>query len=82
MRTPAYLPGLHQRSSTVHVILRVHDKHHLVSIEFKSTVQTPGVLHAQLPVPLSPAAHRLHLPHLPAAETPEVPTRGDPFIKP
>jgi len=81
-QTPAYLPGLDQCSSAVHVILGVHDKHHLVSIEFKSTVQTPGVLHAQLSVPLSPAAHRLDLPHLPAAETTQVPTRRDAFIRP
>lgn len=77
-----YLPGLDQRSPAVHVILRVHDKHHLVSVEFKATVQTPGVLHTQLAVPLSPAAHRLHLPHLPATETTQVPTRDDTFIRP
>lgn len=70
-----HLPGLDQCSSAVHVILRVHDKHHLVSVQFKSAVQTPGVLHAQLAVPLSPAAHRLHLPHLPATETTQVPVR-------
>ena len=72
-----YLPGLDQRSSAVHVVLRVHDKHHLVSVEFKATVQAAGVLHAQLAVPLSPAAHGLHLPHLPAPEAPQVPTSTD-----
>lgn len=70
-----YLPGLDQRPSAVHVVLRVHDKHHLMSVEFKATVQAPGVLHTQLTVPFSPAAHRLHLPHLPATETTQVPER-------
>lgn len=60
------LSGFDQGSSAVHVILRVHDKNHLVSAEFKSTIQTPGILYTQLAVPFSPAAHRLHLPHLPA----------------
>lgn len=75
MKLMTYLPGFDQRPSAVHIILRVHDKNHLVSVQFKSTVQTPGVLHTQLAVPLSPAAHRLHLPHLPAAETTQVPTK-------
>lgn len=70
-----YLPGLDQRSSAVHVVLRVHDKHHFMSVQFKSTVQTPSILDAQLAVPLSPAAHRLHLPHLPASETTQVPAK-------
>ena len=81
-RLVTYLPGLDQRSSAVHVILRVHDKHHLVSVKFESTVQTAGVLHSQLAVPLSPAAHRLHLPHLPATETTQVPRRSDTFVRP
>lgn len=72
-----HLSGLDQRSSAVHVILRVHYKHHLVGVEFKSAVQTPGVLDTQLAVPLSPAAHRLHLSHLPATETPQVPTQRE-----
>lgn len=72
-----YLPGLDQSPSAVHVVLGVHDKHHLVSVEFKSTVQTAGVFHSQLAVPLSPASHRLNLPHLPAAETTQVPVRRD-----
>lgn len=76
----ADLSGLDQRSSAIHVILRVHDKHHFVCVKFKSTVQAPGVLHAQLAVPLSPAAHRLHLPHLPPAETPQVPKRHNQHI--
>lgn len=71
------LPGFDQCSSSVHVILRVHDKHHLVGVEFKATVQTASVFHAQLAVPLPPAAHRLHLPNLPAAETSQVPERTD-----
>lgn len=70
-----HLPGFNQGSSAVHVILGVHDKNHLVSVQLESTVQTPGVLYAQLAVPLSPAAHGLHLPHLPAAETTQVPTK-------
>jgi len=81
MQTPTYLPGLYQRPSAVHVVLRVHDKHHLVGVEFKSTVQTASVFHTQLPVPLSSAAHRLHLPHLPATETTQVPDQRDIFIK-
>lgn len=68
-----HLPGLDQSPSAVHVILRVHDKNHLVSVELEPTVQAAGVLHAQLAVPLSPAAHGLHLPHLPAAEAAQVP---------
>lgn len=72
---PAYLPGLDEGPSAVHVVLRVHDKHHLVSVEFKTTVETAGVFHAQLAVPLSPAAHRLHLSHLPAAKTAQVPEK-------
>lgn len=46
-----------------------------MSVQFKATVQTASVLHTQLAVPFSPAAHRLHLPHLPAAETSKVPTQ-------
>lgn len=45
-----------------------------MSVEFESAVEAAGVLHAQLAVPLSPAAHGLHLPHLPAAEAAQVPT--------
>lgn len=75
IKLPAYLPGLDEGPSAVHVVLRVHDKHHLVSVEFKSTVETAGVFHAQLAVPLSPAAHRLHLSHLPAAKTAQVPEK-------
>lgn len=40
-----HLPGFDQRSSAVHVILRVHDKNHLVGVQLKSTVQTPGIFH-------------------------------------
>lgn len=46
-----------------------------MSVQFKATIQTAGVLHTQLTVPFSPAAHRLHLPYLPASETPKVPTQ-------
>lgn len=62
------LSGFDQGSSAVHVIFRIHDKNHLVGVEFKSTIQTPSILYTQLAVPLSSAAHGLHLPHLPAPE--------------
>lgn len=78
---PAYLPGLDEGPSAVHVVLRVHDKHHLVSVEFKTTVETAGVFHAQLAVPLSPAAHRLHLSHLPAAKTAQVPEKNGDTVR-
>lgn len=69
------LSGLDQGSSAVHVIFGVHDENHLVSVELEPTVQTPSILYAQLAVPFSPAAHRLHLPHLPAPEAAQVPTK-------
>jgi hypothetical protein len=45
-----------------------------VGVELEAAVQAAGVLHAQLPVPLPPAAHGLHLPHLPAPEVPQIPS--------
>lgn len=73
MEAPAHLPGLDQSPSAVHVVLGVHDEHHLVGVEFEAAVQAAGVLHAQLAVPLPPAAHGLHLSNLPATETTKVP---------
>lgn len=65
-----YLLGSAESSSPVHVILRVHDEHHLVGVELEATVDVAGALHPDQPLPgaLDLAAQGPHLLALPLAK--------------
>lgn len=62
-----HLLGSAQRSPPVHVILRVHDEHHFVGVEFEPAVHVARALNANQPLPgalhLTPqSSHLLTLP--------------------
>lgn len=70
-----YLLGPAESSPPVHVILRVHDEHHLVGVELEATVDVAGALHPDqaLPGALDLAAQGPHLLALPLAKLLQVP---------
>lgn len=76
-RRDAHLLGAAERSPPVHVILRVHDEHHLVGVELEPTVHVAGAFHPDQPLPgaLHFAAQSSHLLALPLAELFEVSRR-------
>lgn len=70
-----HLLGPAERPTAVHVVLGVHDEHHLVGAEFEAAVHVAGALYPDQPLPgaLGLTPQRAHLLTLPPAELLEVP---------
>lgn len=75
-RSAMYLASFDEGAAPVHVVLRVHDEHHLVRVQLEAAIQAASTLHAQLAAPFAARAHGLHLPQLPAPEAAQVPGGG------